>query len=65
MTVDAVAGGQVAAEGVGLDQEDPAPGRASCAARASGRGGDPGRSLDRGEGDDGHFVPSATRDRPI
>ena len=60
----AVAGGQVAAEGIGFDQEDPTPGgparREGC-----GRGGDAGRTLDRGEGDDGHFCPSLTSESPI
>ena len=60
-----VAGSEVTAEGIGLDQEDLAALR-PAGGQGGGRRGHPRRALDGGEGDDGHFVlPSLTRERPI
>ena len=64
-----IAGGEVTAEGIGLDQKDPAALR-PAGSQGGGRGGDPRRSLDRGEGDEGHLpapdgTPSLTRESPI
>ena len=55
---------QVAAEGIRFDQEDPTPSGPARAERG-GRGGHAGRTLERGEGDDGHFFPSLTSESPI
>ncbi len=64
-----VAGSEVAAEGIGLDQEDLATLR-PAGGQGGGRRGDPRRALDGSEGDEGHReppdgVPSLTRERPI
>ena len=60
----AVTGSQVAAEGIGFDQEDPTP-SGPTRREGGGRGGDAGRTLDRSEGDDGHLCPSLTSESPI